>query len=145
MVVLCEYLWVWDCWWSKTRHWKTFVGTGDGHPDSKIHSFNVDHIIVESRLIHCQNWLEIQRYFNVDHSEHFQCIFQYLTSMLITIFSLTISQCWFNHILLSGQCSLFYWHFIDELNSSLQWCWEVPITDVYNQLMLQITVLFNTD
>ena len=29
---------------------------------------------------------------NVDHSKHFQCIFQYLTSMLITIFSLTISM-----------------------------------------------------
>ena len=75
--------------------------------DSILYSFNVDHIIIESRLIHCQNWLKIQRYFNVDHSEHFQCIFQCLTSMLITTFSLTISQRWFNQVLLSVQGQIF--------------------------------------
>ena len=70
--------------------------------DSTVIKSTLKEHIIESTLIHSQNWLRVQHYFNVEHNEQDQRLINIGHQCWSQPSGRLISQHWFNHFLLSG-------------------------------------------
>ena len=71
--------------------------------DSTVIKSTLKEHIIESTLIHSQNWLRVQHYFNVEHNEQDQRLINTGHQCWSQPSGRLISQHWFNHFLLSGE------------------------------------------